>query len=198
MLAAAFLVSVSTLAISVAPLRVDLVFEGMRIHPKMEAAVTAEVAAIWKPYGVDVQAVALDDPGRDGAVRLDVVLSERPDRRMPYNALGSIAFIADSPQRVIVMYPRAVADLISQTAVQGRSEAEWPRLFRDAVFGRVLGRALAHELGHYLLRSRDHAIAGLMRAAQPGLDLVSIDRQTFALTPTEAARLAGTVAVSAP
>ena len=190
MLVPAFVAFLSALTMSAPPpLRVDLVFEGAALPPKIEPAVMEEVTAIWARYGVDVQPVGLQDAGREGAVRLNVVLADRADRRMPFNALGSIAFVEDTPQPVIVMYPNAVADIISLTSLQGRHESEWPRMFRDAVFGRVLGRALAHELGHYLLRSRGHAVAGLMRAAQPGIDLVSADRHAFSLSPTEVTRL---------
>jgi hypothetical protein len=51
------------------------------------------------------------------------------------------------------------------------------------------GRALAHEIGHFLLRSRHHSAAGLMRARQSAYDLVSVDRRGFTLTAEEEARL---------
>ncbi len=36
---------------------------------------------------------------------------------------------------------------------------------------RVLGVALAHEIGHYLLDTRTHASSGLLRAAIPAAEL---------------------------
>jgi hypothetical protein len=36
----------------------------------------------------------------------------------------------------------------------------------------VMGRAVAHEIGHYLLASRDHTKSGLMRVALDADDLV--------------------------
>jgi hypothetical protein len=39
----------------------------------------------------------------------------------------------------------------------------------------VIGRALAHEIGHYLLASRLHAKSGLMRAVLDNDDLVRPD-----------------------
>jgi hypothetical protein len=47
--------------------------------------------------------------------------------------------------------------------------------------GIVLGRAVAHEIGHYLLQTNDHAEYGLMRA--------SIDAREFADLRTGAFRL---------
>jgi len=51
----------------------------------------------------------------------------------------------------------------------------------------VLGRALAHELGHFLLRSRTHSPKGLMRPSQALPDLVSPDRRPFTLSAGEVA-----------
>jgi hypothetical protein len=49
---------------------------------------------------------------------------------------------------------------------------------------------LAHELGHFLLRSRWHAQSGLMRPVQTTADLVGPERALFTLSTPDAARLA--------
>jgi hypothetical protein len=54
----------------------------------------------------------------------------------------------------------------------------------------VLGRALAHAIGHFLLRSRDHSPRGLMRSRHAVRELVSVDRRRFFLSPGEAALVA--------
>jgi hypothetical protein len=51
----------------------------------------------------------------------------------------------------------------------------------DRRLGVVLGRAVAHEIGHYLLRTSTHASQGLMRA--------SIDAQQFADVRSRSFRL---------
>jgi hypothetical protein len=51
-------------------------------------------------HGVDIQTVNLKDAGRDGAVRLVVVLASRPFQHLPSDALGSIQFRADVPDPV--------------------------------------------------------------------------------------------------
>ena len=48
----------------------------------------------------------------------------------------------------------------------GLSEWHWPETMREEIVGRVLGRVLAHEIGHYVLRSPQHAANGLMRPLQ--------------------------------
>ena len=74
--------------------------------------------------------------------------------------------------------------------VSDHPEHDWPDLLRDLVYGRVMGRALAHEVGHYLLRSRQHSEVGLMRAQQSVVDLVALDRRQFALSIGEMKQLA--------
>jgi hypothetical protein len=54
-------------------------------------------------------------------------------------------------------------------------------LLRQHKLGVVLGRAVAHEIGHYLLETNDHSPYGLMRA--------SIDAREFADLRTGAFRL---------
>jgi len=51
------------------------------------------------------------------------------------------------------------------------------------LISRALGRALAHELGHYLLASKTHAAAGLMRASQSASEFLGPQRDAFAIDP---------------
>jgi hypothetical protein len=63
--------------------------------------------------------------------------------------------------------------------------AEMPSTQRELLLGRAMGRALAHELGHYLLASKAHAAKGLMRANRTASEFFSIDRRSFAIDPAE-------------
>jgi len=168
--------------------RIDLVFGGSAMPWRLEASAMEEVRGIWAAYGVDIQAVNQRDPGRDDAVRLSVVLANLPNVRTAPGMLGSIPFLDDTPEPVIILYPGAVNTLISTVKVFERPDHDWPYLLRDVVHGRVLGRALAHEIGHYLLRSRQHSATGLMRAQQSTFDLISLDRRSFTLSADEVRR----------
>lgn len=87
------------------------------------------------------------------------------------------------------MYPNAIAALVSTVELFGRSESSWPTALHNLIVGRALGRALAHEIGHFLLRTRYHSPTGLMRALQPITSLVAADRLCFTLSPDEVTRL---------
>jgi Zn-dependent peptidase ImmA (M78 family) len=58
-----------------------------------------------------------------------------------------------------------------------------------------MGRALAHELGHYLLASKAHTERGLMKAIMTASELFMPDARAFRLEPAQrrsvAARLRG-------
>jgi len=61
----------------------------------------------------------------------------------------------------------------------GRDLALQPSYEREDLFGRALGRVLAHELYHILLRTTRHGTEGLARPAQSSADLLA-DRDNFA------------------
>jgi hypothetical protein len=179
-------------------LRVDVVFDGPPMRRKVEKLVMEEIAVIWAAYGVDVHRVKANDSSENGAVRLTVKLADQPDRRVTLGALGSIPFRGGVPGSTITMYPNAIAALVSDAKLNGSNDREWPTAFHELIVGRVLGRALAHEIGHFLLRSRGHSEAGLMRASQSTYDLVAPNRRRFVLTADEVTRLVSTTLQSSP
>ena len=55
--------------------------------------------------------------------------------------------------------------------------------------GKLLGRAVAHEVGHLLLRAREHSATGIMRGAW-SLDELTADRaEDWRFTPTDRDRI---------
>jgi hypothetical protein len=168
-------------------LSVDIVFDGQPMRPRLEAAAMTEVTAIWARYGVDVRTAHADEPGRDGAVRLAVKLVDGPAGSTVVETLGSIRFVDAVPEPTIAIYPHAIASLVSTVSFAGLVGDKWPTGLRDSILGRVTGRALAHELGHYLLRSRHHSPQGLMRAEPFLRDFVSVDGRAFFLSAEDAA-----------
>lgn len=60
----------------------------------------------------------------------------------------------------------------------------------DAAVGRVLGRVVAHEIGHVLLLSTRHATAGLMSPSLQTLRLGGFDPAFYGLSAPDRERLA--------
>jgi hypothetical protein len=79
----------------------------------------------------------------------------------------------------------------------GLHPALWPAGLREEIVARALGRALAHEIGHYLLRSPHHTSSGLMQARQKGSTLGSPNDHGFELTKTDRERLRVALAAAA-
>jgi hypothetical protein len=66
---------------------------------------------------------------------------------------------------------------------------------RELLLARTMGRALAHEMGHYLLASKVHTSRGLMRGSRSASEFFSTDQRGFRIDPAQqltiAARLRG-------
>lgn len=175
------------------PLRVEIDFDGARLPERLEQSAIEEVAVIWAPYGVDVHARHGADDAAADAVKLSVTILNRANKQMAVGTLGSIRFVDDVPKPAISMYPTVIARLVATAKVLGRDEAQLPMYYQDVLLGRVFGRALAHEIGHFLLRSPHHSATGLMRAQQPIDELAGPQREGFALSGDDAAHLARTL-----
>ena len=183
------------------PVRVVLAFD-----PRLPAAISrlaaAEAAAVWKIYGVTVV-------GPDAmtaclpvdcliTARLAVVIEDHEDageqaRLVP---LGAIRFRDDGvPEKTILLRYRALTTLgLSTVTVGDLHEPQWPPAMRHLVVGRIVGRVVAHEIGHWLLQRREHSPSGLMRAIQPTADLAEPARVKFTLLPADINRLREVVA----
>ena len=128
-----------------------------------------------------------NDARHEGVVRLVVKLARPGEKPTGAGALGSIVFIGDTPDPTIELYPTAASALIAAVAFNRRDDP-WAAAPGDRVLARVLGRALAHEIGHFLLRSKTHSKNGLMRAEQIGSDLMAPGHHGFTLSPEEIQR----------
>ena len=137
------------------------------LPPELEKTVVDEAARVWAPYGVMLDVA----PAPPGALTLLVSVEDRPGRGVNAHALGSIEFHDAVPDPVISLYASTAAEFLTEAATA--ETKHWPAAYRDRILARVLGRALAHELGHYLLRTRDHSARGLMRANQSIVDLMN-------------------------
>ena len=168
------------------------------VSPAVVRAAIAEAGRVWAPYGVAVDAAPDDDAecGSDpdaGGIILRVVLIETRHAAITpgwQGALGAITFSpGGAPVPSITVFLTGIERIVQGARIFGRPSAQWPLAFRDQLFGRVLGRVLAHEIGHYLLRSPRHAADGLMRSLQLADDLVEPSRYRYTLAAPERARL---------
>jgi len=90
----------------------------------------------------------------------------------------------------------AVASIIGAERVVAETQAfrlEDPPAVRQYRLGVVLGRAVAHEIGHYVLDTNTHAPYGLMRAAIDAREFADLRAGSFRLDRQAQAHLAARV-----
>ena len=101
-------------------------------------------------------------------------------------ALARTVFLGRS-QTIYVSVPRAFEMLAQINQRNGALGGEGGRDFNG---GTLLGRVVAHELGHVLLTTLAHSQKGLMRPVFGLNDVLSFDDETTALSSIETNRLA--------
>lgn len=153
----------------------------------LATATAAQAAAVWRAAGVELEWSVGDRPGGAPAVPvIYVVFSDRcpatPSGEMP---IGSITFVNGEPmRRIVICHNQAIA--LAETAEPAFTEL--PQRVREVLLARVMGRAVAHEVGHFLL-GRAHASTGLMRASHSAADFCAADSAAFAVaTPPRVAQ----------
>jgi len=162
------------------------------IPPAMVTRVLREAGDIWHAAGVDV--VWQRNTGTVAAkasVRVTIGnwtgAGMGADKSMP---LGWIVFTDGAPEHEIyVSYTNAVM-LLDEARGSTSPSYQMPRAERDTLLGRAMGRAMAHELGHFLLGSSAHSTRGLMRARRNATDFFSPDRSRFEMDSGEKATVA--------
>ena len=160
-----------------------------------------EAERVWTALGIDVCWRDARTPCDHAAVTLYVRVAEDVPSAGPSTrrALGWIGFSdVGGPGPFIVLSVRRAIELLGSAERAARRLAELPGMVRR-LLPRALGRALAHELGHYLLARRAHSRAGLMREAFRPEDLAD-DRRgaTDALSSRHALAGVATVRLGAP
>ena len=160
------------------------------VQPSLVSRVLEEADAIWRASGVTfvwrpvprATATRLDPPPA-GAGALRIVIGDghgvSHDNRLP---LGWIAFDDDGTpaQDIYLSYRNAVAFMGNSPGVAGLV-TQMPPLEIEIKLARAMGRALAHELGHYLLASKAHTGRGLMQASHTASEFFEYSRRGFSI-----------------
>jgi hypothetical protein len=152
--------------------------------PVLETVID-QAAAIWAPYGVTVTATRqlVRPPDSHGewitliireAARLEPSRAVRDGRRQ----LASLVFTAGVPGTLMTASWNVAREMADGAGARGEAVS-------DRLAARLLGRAVAHEIGHYLLGTRDHAPRGLMRVAFTVRDVLGGDRSGILLEPAQ-------------
>ena len=163
------------------------------VSPALVTRLLAETDAVWRASGLTFvwrmapgearPDAGIAEAGPCTAAALHVVIGgETGVRQENRIQLGWIVFDDEhTPERQIYLsYENAERYLLASQGIVGVA-SQMTIAQRRTLLGRLMGRALAHELGHYLLASKVHTPRGLMQATRTASDFFSIDRGGFDL-----------------
>jgi hypothetical protein len=149
-------------------------------------ALEREAASIWR--GSSVQLRWLEGNREVGATALRVLVT--PDAVAARHgetdwAVGELLrFEGDAAIAIASLAgARRIVDVSQRTRLPDRDSE------REYRIGLVLGRAIAHEIGHYLLQTNTHAASGLMRASITASEFADLRSAPFTLDPIAVAHL---------
>jgi len=154
------------------------------ISPVIIDRTLEEASAIWRPTGVTfkwqkaaaIQAEA--DPPQPTRPRV-LIDDSRGTPRGASAPMGWVKFADDEPDGDIhISHANAEQFVLSVGGVGGSARRMTPAE-RFLLLGRTLGRALAHELGHYLLKSKEHTTKGLMKGRHSIQEFIGAHRKGF-------------------
>jgi hypothetical protein len=155
-----------------------------------------ETERIWSSLDVQIMWIdSLDAGAQTHAQVLTAMLEEDSDPIWPEGRGGAVLGSLHQPPSacgpgLARVWLRRIRRHISAVRLDGHPFDSLPGAFAQILLGRALGRVLAHEIGHYLLGTAEHATHGLMRARFAPQDLLEDARQRiYRLTSGERARL---------
>lgn len=185
--ACAVLVSGLQAAAAVAQDRVSIRFpQRTTVNAAVLKGAVEEAAGIWRPYGI---VVSPDPPGAGGSGSMTELLVALDVDHENGQGLGEIRFADNGiPDSSITLFYRPLLRLVD-TSELGSAARQLPVAVRDRLLARALGRALAHEVGHFVLRSPHHPSRGLMRSRHSASMLTEASAKPFRLTDVDRARL---------
>jgi hypothetical protein len=161
------------------------------------SAILGEVHELWKPY-LEVVFRTEADPETSCGRTVRLLITDQADAapdarsRVP---LGWIEFVDhEQPAQTITVSARTARTMQQEGRWLGRPLGTVPLGSSQTFVSRALGRAIAHEIGHYVLRSTAHSSAGLMRPRFTVADIMDGRRSHFRLGRDEEVRLAARLA----
>ncbi|HWW86149.1 MAG TPA: hypothetical protein VNZ26_21280 [Vicinamibacterales bacterium] len=180
------------------------------VSPKLIPLMTAETDEIWRQANMTFLWQRESPPASASArwmpasssphAELRVVVSNavrsETERGLP---LGWIAFDgpaaggsgrAPVPEAEVYVSSASAFIMLNHAPEVVGHVNDMPLLERDTFVARAMGRALAHELGHYLLASKTHSAKGLMRAVYTAAELFGPARLGFTIDTAQRQEIA--------
>jgi len=133
------------------------------------ATAMKDASSIWAAAGVTIRWVAAPELPYHSPLSKWVVVrciggAIPTTTRSPLLPIAAIRFIGSRPTNTILASVANAKALLARERREARDLEERFKGLRERRLGRMLGRAVAHEVGHFLTQSSAHTSTGLMRA----------------------------------
>ena len=157
-----------------------------------QRALIAEAESIWTSGHVRLKWLGESTEAEPGPVLRVVVVASPAPRATEYSPWTVAELV-----RLEGSKATAIASTIGARRIVDESQwdrfLEFPGLY-DRRLGIVLGRAVSHEIGHYLLHTSTHARQGLMRARIDAREFADLRAGAFRLDDAAEAHMAALAA----
>lgn len=146
--------------------RIQVMTEGSLAADRvMLAEILKGASDIWRPYA-DVTFTTWDESTPVSGT-LQLLITDRTSTISDGASLGWIEFVDGRPSNHITVSTGAAKALLRASRWTGL-----PKIVQRTFLARAISRAIAHELGHYLLASSAHTAHGLMRGKLTADDIM--------------------------
>jgi hypothetical protein len=163
------------------------VSEQLAIDAPLKAAILAEVNRVWQPLDVFVSVRDETERTCHRPILVKAGHEARPEDTGSETAIAWVPFTAGRARQIVFVRVDRARMLID--AFSPASSGIRPPGLTDQLLVKLLGRSLAHELGHVLLNSLAHERSGLMRARYGADDVLRDIPSDYALNPAQRERL---------
>jgi len=163
--------------------RVQVQAEGsLAADRRMLAEIVKGAGDIWRPYADFTFNLVEESAPLSGSLRL--LITDRISTISDRASLGWIEFVDSRPSNHITVSTGAATALLNASRWNGL-----PRTVQRTFLVRAMTRAIAHELGHYLLATREHAPHGLMRGQLTADDIMQPRKSSYRLDRAQVQQL---------
>jgi hypothetical protein len=149
------------------------------LSASVRTALVGETESIWRRCGVAIRWLSPNDPSPPGPARLRAFIVEKRSIPAANGAFAIGELISSSGSHPVAFVSIEEAQRLV-TFTRGSMGYDLTVL-EERRLGVTLGRALAHEIGHFLLRTNTHARSGLMRSQFQAAEFTDLRDGTFAL-----------------
>jgi len=157
-------------------------------------ALVSEVESIWRDGRFTLRWLSASDRGEGGMSLRVLVTPATVASAAEVNSWGVGKLFRFDDARAIAVASMAGAERIVDEGT-GKETGTVPGM-REHRLGIVLGRAIAHEIGHYVLQTNTHASSGLMRATIDAREFADVRSGAFQLDRAARAHLAAAARIA--